>query len=275
MASIDLFCTVGKKMEEYVSFLKQTCDLLASKKHDIHYYCIGMDGCDEAPTGFNYIRSMRKDCHHDSLTHTTCMHETFDKIQSEYVIFVDVDIAILCKNWDDKIIQLLDRGYACTGFQYRHHFFPGIIMFACKRHLVEDGLVDFRPKINKKHERIRYKIKSKKEADLFGKKVGGTVICDSSWKLPLLIKPKGYKAKTMGLIYGDSENSQLPFNSEIEKSVCLKAKNVRRMSEFHLNNEIFGTHLKGARITSFDDELCLIWRARIAKLFLEKYNIKI
>ena len=274
MVSIDLFCTIGSGVDEYVSFFKKTCDLLESKKHNINYYCLGMEGCDEPPPGFKYIRSKRQKHSHDSMKHALCVHEAFEKIESQYVVFADIDIAILQKNWDDIIIKILDSGYACTGFQYRHHFFPGVIFFACKKSLVDEGLVDFKPKMDRRNRRIRYKIKDKKEARLFGKRIGATIICDSGWRLPLLINSAGYKSKTMNLIYGNSELSQLPFTSEEEKQRSLEGREYRRGAEFHLDNNIFGTHFKDCRNIKFNDDRSIIWRKRVAKLLFEKYNIK-
>lgn len=265
MASIDIVCVLDDNAIEYFKFMKYTCELLKSGKHSINYICIGLnsDLKELQETIINYDKEADL---YPSMYHANAIHSSFDYIKSDYVIFIDVDVALLQKNWDAIIINLLQK-FSCTGFQYRFSSFPGIIMFACKKDAVKN--IDFHPMLNDRNTRSKYKIQTIDEANAFGVKVGTEIHCDSGWKLPLVFNYKNRPPKTMTQVYGYEAKSQLPFCNKKQIPICLNGPQKIRMTEFHLDCKIFGTHLNQSRNTKFDDEFCVIWRNRI-NLFLKQ-----
>lgn len=265
MSCIDIVCVLDDNAIDYFKFMKHTCELLKSGNHNINYICIGLntDLKELNETVINYDKKVDS---YPSMYHANAIHSSFDYIESEYVIFIDSDVALLKKNWDVTIIKILQR-FSCTGFQYRFSKFPGIIMFACKKDAIKT--IDFHPMLNDRNTRDKYVIKTAEEAVAFGIKVGRSIPCDSGWKLPLVFGHKNRPPKPMLQVYGGLPNSQLPFRNKRQREICLKGKQWIRMTEFHLDGKIFGTHLKESRNTKFDDDFCVTWRDRI-NLFLRQ-----
>jgi hypothetical protein len=265
MSSIDIVCVLEDNAIDYFKFMKYTCELLKSGNHTINYICVGLnsDLKELQETTIKYDKEVDV---YPSMYHANAIHSSFEHIKSEYTIFIDADVALLQKNWDVVVVNLLHK-FSCTGFQYRFSNFPGIIMFACKKDAIKT--IDFHPTLNNRNTRSKYKIQNIDEANVFGVKIGTKIPCDSGWKLPLTFNYKNKRPKTMVQVYGDSYNSQLPFCNKEQIPICLNGSQKIRMKEFHLDGKIFGTHLKQSRNTKFDDEFCMIWRNRIA-LFLKQ-----
>lgn len=259
---IDIFCVMDKTTSEYASFFRDTAIETSSGRMPIRFCGLSMDKS-FVPNGFERVECIPMKSHRPSMDHALAMHQSFQHIKSDIVIFADVDIAIVYPNWDEKISNILAE-YSCTGFQYRFFNFPGIIFFCCRRDKVEQGMVDFSPKYRGRKMRARYVI-SGKDRKRFGVDSDRVIPCDCGWKLPLLFDGK---PKTMNQVYGNNPKSQLPFVDEQQKSYCLKGRNRIRMTEFHLDGKLFGTHLKESRKSPFNSKFAIEWRKRI-KMYKE------
>ena len=207
---------------------------------------------------------------HNSLSHGTAVNLLQKHIESEYVVVVDADIAIVYPGWDDVIVNELNN-YDCFGGAYGHPSkysnFPIIYLFSFRRHILDKVELDFRPKITEgKESPYRYTLKDPKEAEYFGKKVGGMIKCDTGWKLPLTIKGAGFTGNSMPMILMTDKKSQLPFEDASHRKLCMQ--NPSHMHEWHYDGKLFGTHKQACRNHPINTGWGEAWKKRI-ELYIE------
>jgi len=281
MATIDFFCLIGGNSVPYVDFMKKTCDVIKSGHHKILWKAIetiytGKDARrdiqkkkSEKSKEFKYLDSIT-DRHKDaSENHADALHAILKHVKSEYVIIGDVDIAVTFKNWDDWIVKSLNS-FDCVGFQYRYHMFPSPQFFCFKKSLLKKRELDFRPK-TRQHRVVKYRLKDKEEAKLFGRRVGATIVCDTGWRLPLVLG--GCTSYPMPRIFGNSPKHQLPFRNARQKKYCIQTNSYRTMSEFHADGKLFGTHMLASRVHDYHGRFAATWRDRISIYFKKEYGI--
>ena len=209
---------------------------------------------------------------HNSLSHGTAVNLIQNHIESEYVVAVDADVAVVYPGWDEVIVNELNN-YDCFGGDYEHVSkylgFPTVYLFSFRRHILNKVRLDFRPKITEgKESPYRYTIKDAKEAKHFGKKVGDMIKCDTGWRLPLIIKGAGFSSKSMPMILMTNENSQLPFEDAKHKKLCMKKPS--HMHEWHYNGRLFATHKQACRNHPLNTGWGEAWKKRIELYIKEK-----
>lgn len=266
---IDFFTFLGSNSAAYAEFLKYTCEKFMSGKHEINWKCIESIGCDRIPDGYKLV-AKAGDMHHNSLTHSIGINMAQEYVEHEYVVFIDADMAILHKNWDDIIVNELDN-YDCFGSSYAHGSkyanFPNVYLFTFAAHILDKIKLDFRPKIVKGKDSVSRHILNKEEAKHCGMKTGSSIKCDTGWKLPIIVKGAGFTGKAMPMYSMTSKESQLPFGNEKHKKICLEKPS--HMSEWHYNGKLFATHKQASRNHPIDTGWGLVWKKRI-DLYIKK-----
>lgn len=276
MKQIDLFTFVYADLYKYAELLQRSCEVMKSGDIQINYKCIESISMDSKPEGYEHVATMSRSSKGDSYNHSIAVNEAFNHIGSKYVIFADADIAITYRNWDKLVIDKLDSGLSCFGFDYyeksrRYFNFPNIYFFCFNNDLIEDVELDFRPRIV--NEKINKEvIDTKEKSFLSGKSVGEYISCDTGWSIPFTLKSQGFTGESIPCYRSDTEGQVMPFRDSNQKKLCYKKH--RLMNEFVYDGELFGTHLKRCRFNNYNSKYGRIWRDRISLYFEQRYNIK-
>lgn len=267
---IDFFTFLAGTSTDYAEFLKYTADKFLSKKHKINWKCIESVDVNRLPEGYSCV-AKAKDMGHCSMNHAAALNLAQEYIESDYVIFIDVDMAILYKNWDDIIVKELNK-YDCFGAGFpsslrKYRNFPSVYLFAFRSHILNKVKLDFSPKfLEGKSSISNYKLKEK-EANYFGMKVGKTIHCDTGWKIPSTIIEAGFTSNIMHSVFMTDDESQLPFENDEHKEVCMQ--HPRHMSEWHYGGKLFVTHKHASRIHPLNTGFGKAWKKRVG-LYIEK-----
>ena len=131
--NIDLFITASNDSREYAEFLYKTCKLFESGKLSINYKYVEYIKCDNDPKGWTKVDTI-DDIGHCSMNHGLAFNKALQYVESEYVVFCDVDIAMLYTGWDNVIVENLND-VDCFGFDEnsrRYNKFPAVFLFAFK-----------------------------------------------------------------------------------------------------------------------------------------------
>jgi len=259
---IDFFTFIGNNSAKYAWFLKYTCEKFLSGKHKIHWKCIKSVGSNMLPFGYECV-ARSEDKGHNSMNHAAAMNLAQKYVEHDYVIFIDADVAILYKGWDDIIVNELNN-YDCFGASYGHGMkyvnFPTVYLFAFRSYILDKIELDFSPELIEGDESVCRYIIPKEESEYFGKEEGSVLKCDTGWKLPL-IKKAGFTGNSMPMVLMTSKDSQLPFESIKHEEFCFQKPS--HMSEWHYNGKLFATHKQASRNHPLDGEWGQAWKKRI------------
>ena len=260
---IDFITFIGPNSADYAEYLKYTCETFLSGNHNINWKCIESVGSDRIPNGFKCV-AKAPDTNHNSLNHGTAMNLALKYIESEYVIFIDVDMAIVHKNWDDIIVNELNKN-DCFGVSYSHSKkykdFPTVFLFAFRSYILDKVKLDFRPRIKKGVDSpVRYKI-NETEGKMFGMKPGSIIKCDTGWRLPLDIKKAGFTSNSLPMVMMGSKKSQLPFEDDKHRKLCMQKPG--HMYEWHYDGKVFTTHKQASRVHPLKGTWGDSWKRRI------------
>lgn len=270
---IDLFTFLGPNSADYAEFLKYTSEEFLSSENKINWKCVNSVGCDRMPSGYKVV-GKSKNMKHVSMNHGEALNLAQDYIESEYVIFIDADIAILYKNWDKVIIDELNK-YDCFGGEFgtwlrKYRNFPSVYLFAFRSHILEKVKLDFLPKLTKNERHIsKYKL-TEEESDYFGMPFGKSISCDTGWNIPFLFKKSGFTFNSMKAIVMKSKKMKLPFEDVQHMELCFR-KNPKHMSEWHYKGKLFGTHRHASRVNPLNSEMGEAWKRRV-ELYIKKYE---
>ena len=272
---IDFFTFLGPNSADYAEFLKYTCEEFLSGKHEIKWKCINSIGCDRIPKGYELVADS-KNMEHVSMNHGAAMNLALKHIESKYVIFIDADMVILYKNWDQVIIDELNK-YDCFGGSFgnwlkKYRNFPSVYLFAFKSHILKKVKLDFLPKLIKTQRHTKrhidnYKL-NEKEAKYF-KMSSKSIHCDTGWSIPFTIRKAGLTFNTMGALLMTSKKSQLPFEDAQHKKLCMKRP--KHMSEWRYDGKLFASHKHASRAHSINSDLGNAWKRRV-ELYIKNYK---
>ena len=261
---IDFFTFIGPNSADYADYLKYTCDIFLSGKHNINWKCIESVGSERLPQGYTCV-AKAGNTGHNSMNHGVALNLALDYIESEYVVFVDADMAVVHQNWDDILVKELNRN-DCFGVGYndkiKYKNFPTVYFFGFRSYVSEKVKLDFTPDVKPGVDKPVRRIITKTEAKMFGLKAGSIIKCDTGWKLPLIVRGDGFnKIKTMPMIMMTSKNAQLPFENKQHKQLCMKKP--AHMYEWHYNDKVFTTHKQASRTQPIDGTWGDAWKRRI------------
>lgn len=261
---LDFITFLGRNSANYAEFLKYTCEEFISGRHEINWKCVKSVGSNRIPNGYKCIAESGE-YGHNSMNHANALNLAQNYVENDYVLFIDADMAILYKEWDNIIIKELDD-YDCFGGSYGHGSkytdFPTVYLFAFRASILNKIALDFSPKLTKgKESPCRYVIRNKEEAVFFNMKPNSTIKCDTGWQLPLIVKGAGLSSNSMPMVSMESESSQLPFKNSKHKKFCLLKPS--HHSEWHYNSKLFATHKQASRNHPLNGEWGNAWRERI------------
>ncbi len=252
--TIDLFTFVAGNGAEYAEFLKYTCEKNLSGSNKINWKCVESLNVERLPNGFKRVCKSGGRNEKNSMKHAIAMENALAYIESDYVIFVDMDVAIVYKGWDDVIINELNK-YDCFGGSYsndmkdefskiRYKNFPRVNFFCFRSDILKKISLDFKQFNDSKKSVPRTKI-TKKDSDIFEMKTGSILACDTGWKLPLIFKKNNLTYNFMPCYLLGGKKSKFPFINTKHKTTCLSQK--RSIEEWHYNKKLFATHKRLSR----------------------------
>lgn len=271
---IDIITFLCSNSVPYAEFLKGTMDRFASGQHELNYKCVQHFGHKELPKGWEMICTS-KDYGQNSLNHAMGIHQSFDHVDSDIVIFVDVDMAILYQDWDDVVVKnVLEND--CFGTAWgreekdKYQDFPNVFFFCTTKKIIEKGILDFRPEVIGSTEKVsKHKVSSKHIAIQMGVPVGTVIKCDTGWNLPVCVKRAGHRGVAMPrIIYG--QGTQLPYLGAKQIKKC--AQKPAHMAEWHYNKKLFITHKQASRNHPLNGEWGSIWKDRIEEYIRREYG---
>ena len=264
--NIDVFTFVTGSVSDYAEYLKYTCDINLSGKHKINWKCIQSLDVTSIPNGYQCVGKSGGQEEHNSMKHALAMHEALKHIESEYVLFVDVDVAVLYKGWDDVIVQNLNN-FDCFGGAHaksksrycrtRYKKFPKVNFFSFRKDVLKKVQLDFKPF----NEEDFFGEVTKENSEFLNMEVGAKIAYDVGWKLPIIFKENGLTYNYMPCFPMDSQNSKLPYLNKEHKKFCYKK--TFTMEEWHYNKDLFATHQKHARHHSLNDPFGIAWKTRV------------
>lgn len=213
-----------------------------------------------------------------SLTLADAIYYSYSSIDTEFVAYVHIDIAVLIKNWDVLLINKITSQIPIVGVETiasnRHHNFPADLLLFCKTSVLQEINLDWRPiltdkilNIKGKRQVASKKIADAKESAITGLPIGSDLKLDGAWQLPYAYKNRGYSGATMKIT-----NSSLPYNLDGIDTKIRKKFNRHLgiyIRDFELDGVKFGTHLGRSRRWWFDSPVAKIWTTAIQK-YLEK-----
>ena len=202
MAKIQVFSVLGKNGIMFAKFLRKTMTALASGNHDIEFNCF-MNSAAAPPDGWTVREYILKQ-KHTSLNHTTGLNRISEYVAGDYVIASDTDVALVMPNWDEFLINKMEnQRWDILGIDHWDHprgyeNFPVVTFFMSKSLSFLKAQTDFRPAYHDYANRhgIGAKemvIDNQRDAYIFGKEKGQTLLKDSGWQLPLTYKSAGLR----------------------------------------------------------------------------------
>ena len=262
---IDIITFLCSNSVPYAEFLKETMERFASGEHDLAYKCVQHFDHKETPKGWEVICTS-KDYGQNSLNHAMGIHQSFDYVESDIVIFVDVDMAVLQKDWDKIVVDnVLEND--CFGTAWgkeekdKYQNFPNVFFFCTKKELIDKKALNFKPEVVGDTEKVsKHIVKDPMIAKHMSVPLGSTVKCDTGWLLPVEIKKLGYNGTAMPrIIFG--QGTQLPYLGPKQIKKC--GQKPAHMAEWHYKGKLFITHKQASRNHPLDGEWGSIWKQRI------------
>jgi len=280
MATVDFITFLTKNSLGYAQFLRATGEILSSNNHSIKWKCVLSNGAKVVPYGYDCINVVSFNKSNSSLRHGLTINSILDKIESEYVIISDADVAMTYKNWDEEIIKILDNGYDCFGAENvikerEHLHFPNVPFFCFKKEVMKKTKMDFTP-IMENNDIKRLIISDPEEAKFYEKSIGERVIFNTGSRLYRSFKEEGLNGKNLQSVLIHSDKVQLKFKNEEEKEKVLK-RNIpmRNLIEFHLDGKVFLTHHGRSRVKSFKSSKIRNWSDRVREYINLQYGFEI
>ena len=261
LVELNLFTFITKNSADYADFNHKYCEKLKSWKHNINYYCIESVNNDKLPVNWECLERVDVEHWHNCLNHAEAMHRALKHCR-EYNVFIDADVCILHKNWDEVILNKLQKydvwGTAFDDNAKQYNRFPNVFLFCFRG----QQNWDFNPILQKPNESpIRLKLDAC-DCKKFGKTKDNNLLkCDTGVLLPDYANEHGL---TSGCIKPcEFNNRQLPY---LDLSMYNKCKEKpTHMAEWHYKGKVFCTHKQASRNHPLNGEWGDIWKRRIEK----------
>lgn len=252
MASIDIFCPLGKNAKPYAEFMRKTGLVFASQKHNLQWKCVKTTSHEmaydesEPPNGFNVAGSVVN--YNASPYH--CMVQKMENGQKATII--DADIAILYQDWDDVMYSLLQDKVAIVGSAHsrnssNYQNFPNLCICMVDTDVIKSLNINLDSK-------SYTKVKNKMESRITKLNVGSRLERDTGWMLPFAYTKAGYKGVHLPEVIW-TEGILKKHMTKKEKSI-LKTQNPSKiMSEQHFDKKIFSCHFRHSHHRSWSGDL--------------------
>jgi methionyl-tRNA formyltransferase len=216
----------------------------------------------------------------NSLNHGEVLDTLFNHFNTEYGMWVDADVAFLCKNWDEKLKNELNETCSVVGLTYpknrnRYEDFPTIMVCMFKTEVMKKLNMSFAT-VNMGGVRNVPVLET--ESKFFNLKTGSTINLDSGEMLPL-IQEHGYSGKCIHSVHLFQKDGELQFlDSELDEArrkSSVKGGN-GKICEGQMNGEVILTHLSESRYRKYnEDPLSKVWLSKIKFWLKEKCGVDI
>ncbi len=278
MHHIDVFTFLTRNSADYAELLYNSMEKLKSGNNNIHYKCVESIGCESLPVNWEIVDKIKVDQEHNCKNHAVAMHTALNYVESAVSIFIDADMCILYKDWDDIVLNELNKtpvwGTAFGDKSRQYHKFPNVFFFCFKKSLLKFVDFDFYPDITPGGESpVRKTIEYDYEAKVYNKKVGEQVKCDTGYRLPMIAYANNIKSGYMERVLGGDRNSQLPYRDDKQKAICFEK--CEHMAEWHYKRKLFITHKQASRNHPLNGKWGKIWKDRIDLYTQKEYGWKI
>jgi len=284
MANIDLFVCVIDGTSEYAELTKKISSKLLSNKHNVNWKYIISGSVKRPPDGYELAGKVNfKKKYNVSFNHGVALNEA-DRLSTEkYVIMLDTDFIFLIKDWDDIIVRNLDNnivfGVDTPAEVNRAHNFPFIYCFCYRRDLLKNIKLDFRPRVNKDGDNLRFDIVStERERKVMGMPMGSKYRWETSSRIPFIFYDNNLRSKAITCVLGYSEKVKLPFLTKKDKKKYMqdvkKSKASKEyMEEWHYKGKLFATHLRGSIRHGINGYIPQYWLRRIKEYLKVEYSL--
>lgn len=191
-------------------------------------------------------------------SHGEALNILFESMTHDVCGFIDCDVVMLMKHWDNILTRYLTGDAAIIGSEYwqknKYGNFPNVIFCLFKRKLLEDCHVDFSPY-------NFYRVNCNLMADIYSRPVGHKLLLDTGYELPLKLKSNGYEGVCL-----------TPIRSFARKAVVRTRKHKKAGEEYHLDGKPVCTHFRRCAEFKYTHRRVSEWRKNIM-YYLRKMKI--
>ena len=265
MISIDVFCVFDEASKPYAEHLYTNMSCLSSGKYRLHFKHIALGGKFIAK-GWDTVSVVRPDSYQPSFAHATALSLIPTLASAHYTVLVDSDFAVLCSDWDDLVISCFKCGVGIVGVEYdslglHYKAFPNVIFMVTPTELIKTLSINFYPSLS--GNKVTRKLVENKTEELHsGIPIGRLWKLDTGYRIPGVFIEQGYKCKTAKLIKATSSNAKLDVTDY--KALKKHVGNTIKQCEYHLDGELFATHLLASRNYSLNSNYVQFWFNRVA-----------
>ena len=255
MKIIDVYTCLAANSEMYALHLHYNLELLKSNENYIRYWTIGNDRFNSKPIhGWTHLGNVSTKLPPSS-SHASALNDIINHVpdDSDCIIVVDCDVAVLQVNWDNTIIEQMEE-FDCVGTPKFCDVLS--VYFTCfKTKVFRDIKPDFRPGNITTWSVPWHTITDPVEADYYMMEVGDRIVQDTGWRVSRQLREKGYTYKKIEYIQDDTNALGLLF-------------------KYYLDGELFVSHMSGSWKTDYGEQRCALWRVGV-RSYTKKYINKI
>lgn len=246
MKNIDIFTALATTSPAYADYLAENLIGLSSGKNLIRFWSICNQKFDYPVPPTVYWENMgfvdTPEGITNSHTHALSLNciANFIPADSDVVIVVDCDVAVLQHNWDELIVNELQNTH-CIGTP-KHKGTLSVYFTAFRSEVYRKIHPNFLPGDNKEIAAKWHTISNDKESQYLGIKKGEKIVLDTGWRVAKQLAKKGYTFKLFEYVYSD--------------------KGVPKYLYKHKGNP-FVTHFGGSHKKAFSSDLCKQWKGYV------------
>jgi hypothetical protein len=258
---IEAIITISPASIDYALFLLESIKKTISDASNIKFLLVHnkdtnqIDKITEQNKEFKFkkIKTEKTSGEHAGHCHAHNLNAGIKELEAEYGMIIDADCALLQKNWDTKLISLLNADNVIVGAEYdgkKYKNFPNSIFCMFKTKTIQKLGIDFAQAPTDKHT------VTDEEEEIYGRQKGEEILLDVGWQLPVKIKGAGYKGVTMPLVNAQGRKSR-------EGIAPIFMKEDMRGEEYQINNVPLVTHVGRSSTRPFSHPIPQLWKRRV------------
>lgn len=261
MHDLQIAIPCGPNSEYFANFLISTIESTISKKFNYRFLIgINKPGVNKKEITKNYDVG-KFDFIEDispvtsSLGHAHCLNLMLKNMNCKFGVFLDSDVAMLEKNWDELLIDRLNQKTIMVGSEYHHSdgkmiSRPNVITCAFDVEIFKKLQLDFTPS-------LKTIVSTKESATYYGTSIGQVIMLDTGCEIMETIVKAGYQTETLRIVsprYQDTLTDLKILDP------------TQRGEEYHLNGRPISTHIGRSLSRSFnDDPIVKNWKTSVEK----------
>jgi len=189
MSKIDIFTIIGPNAVEFAEFAADTMIQTSSGHHELRFHCIQHN--DHVLPQRHWVKCGTYESHIDeSGNHSRLLNEIINHIpnDSDFIVIVDVDIAVLLKDWDDRFVNLLNiydvlgtesGRHVGSGYHKKFNYFPNCWFFMCPTHIYKHVTPDW-----SSIPGGVFKVETELDSIIYGLPINEVYFTDTGWNVP-------------------------------------------------------------------------------------------